>query len=109
MELLKELQDKRELLDSALTVSKQRGIELANAEKSYQVANAKFIAEQRVIGTPATLILPLAKGDEKVSQLRLERDIAKTLYENAKEAINVYKIGCRLIEEQISREWGASK
>ena len=48
-------------------------------------------------------------GDDDIVILRLERDIASVYYENAKEAVNVYKLEARLIEEQISREWGAAE
>ena len=109
MELLAELNEKRKLLNQALYESTERGKKLAQAERAYKVANAKFILEQRALGTPATLIKDLAMGDETVSGLRLERDIASVYYENAREAINSYKLEARLIEEQIAREWGAAK
>ena len=109
MELLNELNEKRKLLNKALTLAVKRGIELARAEQAYKQANAKFILEQRASGTPATLIKDLALGDEKVSELRLQRDICSVYYDNAREAINSYKLEARLIEEQIAREWSAAK
>ena len=109
MELLNELNEKRKLLNQALSESVRRGIKLAQAERAYKMANAQFILAQRASGTPATLIKDLALGDEEVSGLRLERDIASVYYENAREAINSYKLEARLIEEQISREWGQAE
>ena len=109
MELLNELQDKRKLLNKALTLAVKRGTELAKAEQAYKQANAKFILAERAKGTAATLIKDLALGDEKVSELRLQRDICSVYYDNAREAINSYKLEARLIEEQISREWGQAK
>ena len=32
-------------------------------------------------------------------------DLAKVLYLNAQEAINVFKLQCRLVEAQLKREW----
>lgn len=52
-----------------------------------------------------TLIGDLAKGHPEISELRHKRDVAKVLYWNAQEAINVYKLECRLVEAQIKREW----
>ena len=109
MELLNELQDKRKLLNQALAECVKRGTKLAQAEKEYKAANAKFILAERAKGTAATLIKDLAMGDDDIVILRLERDIASVYYENAKEAVNVYKLEARLIEEQIAREWGAAK
>ena len=54
------------------------------------------------------MIRDYVNGDEKISELRYRRDVAKTLYDNAVEAINVYKLDCRLIENQIARDWNAT-
>ena len=35
----------------------------------------------------------------------MERDIAQTLYDSSKEAINSYKLQIRIVQEQIQREW----
>ena len=50
-----------------------------------------------------------SKGEEEIARLRLERDIAESLYESAQEAINVQKLKIRVLENQLSREWGAVK
>lgn len=109
MNLIVELQNKRELLNKALSECVKRGKELAQAECEYKQSAAKFILAQRAMGTPATLIRELALGDDIVSKLRLNRDIASVYYDNAKEARNVYKLEARLIEEQIKREWGQAE
>ena len=109
MELLNELNEKRKLLNQALAESTKRGKSLAYAEQAYKRENAKFILAERAKGTAATLIKDLALGDEKVSELRLQRDICSVYYDNAREAINSYKLEARLIEEQIAREWGQAK
>ncbi|WP_276789730.1 hypothetical protein [Veillonella magna] len=104
-ELIQYLQNKRRELSHALQESKKRGIALANAEKNYKREKAKFIAKARMDKVAVTLVGDLAKGDMDISELRHERDIAKVLYLNAQEAINVYKLECRLVEAQIKREW----
>ena len=89
----------------ALTESKKRGIALADAERVYKREKAKFIAKAHMDKVAVTLIRDLAQGEETISDLRHKRDVAKVLYQNATEAINVYKLECRLVEAQIKREW----
>lgn len=104
-DLLRYLQSKRSDLVKALSESKKRGMALADAEREYKRAKAKFIAKARMEKEAVTLIRDLAQGDETISELRHKRDVAKVLYNNATEAINVYKLECRLVEGQIKREW----
>lgn len=99
------LQDKQLELNKALRLAKDRGINLANAEYAYKKAKAKFIASARLEKVAVTLIRDLAQGDEYIAELRLRRDTAKVLYLNAQEAINVFKLQCRLVEAQLKREW----
>ena len=47
-------------------------------------------------------------GDPIISGLRKERDVAKVLYINAQEAINVRKLELRIVEAQLGREWNAT-
>jgi hypothetical protein len=51
----------------------------------------------------------LARGNERIANLKMNRDVKETLYKSALEAINVYKLQIRLISEQLEREWGQSK
>ena len=39
----------------------------------------------------------------------MEKDIALSLYESSKEAINAYKLKIRVLNDQISREWSGSE
>ena len=56
-----------------------------------------------------TLISLIIHGEKSVAELRLKRDIAKTIYETNLEHINATKLQIRIIENQISREWGNGK
>ena len=104
-ELLPYLNKRRDDLNKALTIAKERGIELAAAERKYRVEKRKAILQAKHNGEKVSLIMELVNGDEIISQLRYERDVAKTLYASATEAINIYKLGCRLVEAQIARDW----
>jgi hypothetical protein len=55
----------------------------AQAEAAYRVELAKETLRLRTDGMAATLVPDLAKGNERISQLRLERDIAKGLLDVA--------------------------
>lgn len=105
-ELIKEVQQKTALLDKALKESKERGIASADAERAYKVALSKAMLTEREKGTPVTIISDICRGQEGIAALRRERDIAEALYKAAKEAINVYKIQLRVLQEQVEREWG---
>lgn len=51
--------------------------EAAQGEQAYRVELAKQELVLREQGYPATLIPDLARGDEKVAMLKLQRDIAE--------------------------------
>nr|DAS01248.1 MAG TPA: hypothetical protein [Caudoviricetes sp.] len=109
LDLYQQRQEMVQKMHLALKECALRGEEWAKAEREYKVAMAQYILTARANGTPATLIKDLAMGDDNVSALRFNRDIALTAYENAKEARNIYKLNIRLIESDIAREWGLAK
>ena len=105
-DLILEMQAKTRLLDSALSQLGKRGSEYAKAEHDYRVALAKKILLERDKGTPVTIISDVCRGDREIASLKLKRDSAEVIYDAAKEACNVYKLQIRMLDEQISREWG---
>lgn len=88
MDIMQEMSTLRVMLDRAVSEAKERGKKLAQCEHDYRVAKAKYILQQRTDGTPVTIISDLAKGEESIARLCMERDIAQTLYDSSKEAIN---------------------
>lgn len=105
MDIMQEMSTLRVMLDRAVSEAKERGKKLAQCEHDYRVAKAKYILQQRTDGTPVTIISDLAKGEGSIARLCMERDIAQTLYDSSKEAINSYKLQIRIVQEQIQREW----
>ena len=105
-DLFLEAQDKTSQLDKALGSLGKCGRENALAEKNYRIALRKAILLERNKGTPVTIILNLVKGEDEVSELRFKRDVAETLYKACLEGINVLKLEVKILEEQISREYG---
>ncbi|MCR3760399.1 hypothetical protein KYB31_15585 [Clostridium felsineum] len=62
---------------------KTLGIKKAEAERNYKIALNKKILLLKTEKYPATLIQDLSRGDEKVAQLRMNRDIAESAYYTA--------------------------
>lgn len=94
-----------EMLEVALKECKTRGRAAAEAEQTYRVKLAEKILLLREEKYPATLIGDLARGDREVAKLKFERDCAEVVYDNAKEAVNVFKRQIDVLREQIDREW----
>ena len=104
-DLIQEIGAKSAMLDAAIKQIGIRGRAYAQAEHDYRVAMRKKVLEERAKGTPVTIISDLCRGEPEVARLRLNRDIAKTVYESAQEAINGYKLQIRILDSQIEREW----
>ena len=94
-----------EMLEVALKECKTRGQAAAEAERKYRVKLAERILMLRENKVPATLIGDVARGEKEIAQLKFERDCAQVVYDNAKEAVNVFKRQIDVLREQIDREW----
>ena len=97
------------LLETAVTEMKKRSKDLAQKEYLYRMALSKRLTELRADGQPVTHLADIARGEPNIAKLRLDRDIAKGLYDSSQEAINVYKLKIRILENQYDREWGQAK
>lgn len=109
MELLDELAVMNRQLDEVLKTLRQNGIAKAQAEKEYKEMVSKESLRLRDEGMPVTLIDKVIYGLPSISTLRFQRDCADVVYNANQEAINIRKLQIRVIESQISREWGNSK
>lgn len=89
METWEELLQIERQLDSALKTLRTNGQAYAEANREYRIAKAKKILELKSSGYPITIILDLAKGDDKVAQLDLEKNIAEAVYKANLEALHV--------------------
>ncbi len=97
------------LLETAVAEMKKRSKDLAQKEYLYRMALSKRLTELRADGQPVTHLADIARGEPNIAKLRLDRDIAKGLYDSSQEAINVYKLKIRVLENQYAREWGQAK
>lgn len=104
-----EIQKYSNLLETAITEMKTRSKDKAKKEYLYRMALSKRLIELRAEGQAVTNLADIARGEPEIAKLRYERDISQGLYDSAQEAINVYKIRLRVLENQFAREWGATK
>lgn len=104
-DLMIDIEEKTILIDKAIKQLGIRGRARAEAEYNYRIALRKRILLERDNGTPVTIISDICRGDKEIAKLRMERDIADTMYDAAKEAINGYKLQLRILNDQMEREW----
>ena len=104
-----EIQKYSNLLETAITEMKARSKDKAKKEYLYRMELSKRLTELRAEGQAVTHLADIARGEPKIAKLRYERDISQGLYDSAQEAINVYKIRLRVLENQFAREWCATK
>ena len=97
------------VMETALKELGLRGKKLADSERQYKIAMRVEILKLRDEGKPATLVLQLCYGTPSIAKLRYERDLAETMYKSALEAVNVYKLKIRIMENQYDKEYGNTK
>ena len=107
--MIAELEEKRRLMKETVDELFEKSQKAAEAEAAYQAAKATRALEMKAQGVAATLIETVIKGDPKVNRKLLERDLTLGEYKATQEALNVYKLDCRLLEAQISRDWSTSE
>lgn len=78
--------DAREVQEQAEQYIRTAACQYAEAEKAYRVALALKITELHSDGVAWSSTSDLARGDEKIAQLKFERDIAKGEKEAATQA-----------------------
>lgn len=108
-DLYDELQQKRRQLDASVRQLRISGSNYAQKEHDYKVLLRVECLKLRDEGMAIGMIQMTAYGIPRVAELRLKRDIAKSVWIANQEAINSMKLQMRLIESQLNREWGASE
>jgi hypothetical protein len=106
MELWDEIQEKQRMLDKAIDKLAENGYDLAEKERAYKIAVNKKALELRDVDMPVTLINQVIYGYEEIAKLRFERDTAEVKYNANQEYINTIKLTIRILESQLSREYG---
>lgn len=105
-DLYNELLQKTQQLEISIKSLRKSGTEYAEAERDYKILLRTECLKLRDEKMPVGMIDKTCYGIPSVAAARFKRDVAKTVYAANLEAINAIKLQMRLIESQISREWG---
>jgi hypothetical protein len=107
MDLINEIQSKQAMLDKSIKELRKTGTAYAQAERDYKVSLRSHALRLRASENMAvTLIDKVVFGIPEVAELRFQRDVAKVVYDANQDAINSIKLQLRLLDAQLSREWG---
>ena len=107
MDLMNELQSKIKQLEASLKELRTSGTNYAKAERDYKILLRQECLKLRDEGMAIGMIDKTCYGIPSVAEARFQRDVAQTIYQANQEAINTLKLQLRLIENQISREFGS--
>lgn len=105
-DLYEELQAKTRQLDASIRQLRRSGTDYAEAEKAYKILLRSECLKLRDDGMAIGMIDKVCYGIPSVAEARFRRDVADAVYKANIEAINSTKLQMRLIESQISREYG---
>lgn len=107
MDLFSEIQELIKKLNVAIKTLSTNGQALAEAERDYKITlRQEALKLRQEKGMPVTLISQIIYGVPEVAEKRFKRDIADTMYQTNIEYINTTKLQLRILENQLSREWG---
>ncbi len=106
MNLFNEIQDDLKILKSKISELKKVGFQKAEAEERYRIALAKFMAEKILSGEKVSVLGDLARGQQDVARLRLNRDKYQIIYDSIQEGIFALKTQIRISETMLKLEWG---
>ena len=107
-DLLTTLQAKTKQLDASIKQLRTSGTEYAIAERDYKILLRQECLKLRDGGMAIGMIDKTAYGIPAVAEARFKRDVAEAVYKANLEAINSLKLQLRLLDAQITREWGAN-
>lgn len=93
-------------LDKAIDELSTYGTDRSCAEYEYKTALRKHALDLKAEGMAVTLIQLTVYGEDEVAKKRLDRDIAESKHKTAQEKVNVLKLKCKLLDAQLTREWG---
>ena len=109
LDLVNEINELSNKLTASGRQMQKYGMELAEAERDYKICLREEALKLRTTkDMPVTLINQVVYGVPEVAEKRFKRDVAETMYKTAQESINTLKLKIRILDAQISREWGSS-
>jgi len=107
MELYEQIQQKTKELEVSIKALRKTGTAYAEAEREYKVQLRIECLKLRDEGMAIGMIDKTCYGIPKIAELRFKRDVAEAVYKANLESINSIKLQLRLLDAQLTREWGA--
>lgn len=104
LSMINEMNDLNLRLNQAIRLMAKYGREYAKAQHDYKLELRKQALIRRDSGMPVTLIDKVVYGD--CAEQRFKRDTAEVMWKTAQENVNSIKLQIRILDNQISREWG---
>lgn len=105
MSLHSEIEELTKLLMEELTTVKRAGAQLAENEANYRKLLRTAILEEQANGTKVSVVSDVSRGREDVADARYARDCSEAIYKASQEAVNVYKLRMRMLNDELEREW----
>lgn len=97
-EIIMEMRNTKTRLNGAIRELHKQAKAKAETERKYKIALRMEILKLKEAGYAATLINDLAKGKEEIAALRFERDIAKGLYDSARESMQSLRVEASMLQ-----------
>lgn len=108
-DLVNDIQDLNKKLSTGITLMAKYGKEFAEAERDYKITLRQEALKLRTEkGMPVTLIQQIVYGVPEVASKRFKRDVAETMWKTSQENLNAIKLQIRILDSQLSREWGSN-
>lgn len=101
-QILEQMEQCKQALTRGTTHLKTLAIRKAEAEKNYRVEVRKEILNLRLEKVPTTIIHDLVRGNEKVADLRLKRDIAESDYYTCISAIDNLRLDIEVLRSKLT-------
>lgn len=108
-DLYNELARKTDELNVSIKKLRETGTAYAEAERDYKILLRQECLKLRDDGMAIGMIDKTCYGIPSVAEARFKRDVAETIWKANQEAINSIKLQIRVIESQLSREWGNNR
>lgn len=101
-QIIEQMEIARQALTRGNTQLKTLAIKKAEAERNYRVEVRKEILQLRLEKVPTTIIHDLVRGNEKIAELRLKRDIAESDYYTCISAIENLRLDIEILRSKLT-------
>ncbi len=101
-QVIEQMEMTRQALTRGNTTLKTLAIKKAEAERNYRVEVRKEILKLRLEKVPTTILHDLVRGNEKIAELRLKRDIAESDYYTCISSIENLRLDIEVLRSKLT-------